>query len=375
MDGERPKRSIAIAGAWGYIGRKFIEAGLSLGYDVHVNDPGPVPSDLDIATVNRVETVDDFYALDVDLFHLALHPEHRGAALDRLLPRARENAFLILNEKPMTSPEAPDECELLVRGVRASGATLLFDFPELFDPITEHIFAYLATFDDYTIDEVRIKRSKDREDRSNPRNLKKMVPIQFQESVHCLAFLLNLLARKAGSVNEALKAGLSLRAFSDPYDPPNPEDYPYVVDGRCDFDMRMGETAVIGHTDFKSGALFRKERLIRGNGDGEPFVILVDYLENAKYLTINGEDQRCPPWGSSYTAVLEDIERLGCEVSRKDLMSGVYPNPGFAQCTFQLSSALWRASRDGEEITFLDAGSLIEFDARFADEVSQFARY
>jgi predicted dehydrogenase len=375
MDEERSKRSIAIAGAWGYIGRKFIDAGVELGYDVYVNDPGPVPDDLDLSQIMQVESVAEFYDLDVDLFHLALHPEHRKGALDVLFPRARKSSFLILNEKPMTSPEAPAECAPLVRRVRESGANLLFDFPELFDPITDRIFEYLNTFDNYTISEVRIQRSKDREDRSNPRNSKRMVPIQFQESVHCLAFLLNFLARKAGSVDQALQTGFSLRASSDPYDPPNPEDYTYVVDGRCDFDMRLGETSVIGHTDFKRGAPFRKERIIRGIGDGEPFEILVDYLENAKYLVINAEDQRFPPWGNSYTAVLEGIERMRREVSPEDLMTGVYPNAGFAQYTFQLSSALWRASRDGVELMFSDAGSLLAFDAGFADEMDQFERY
>lgn len=375
MAEEKPRSAIAIAGAWGYIGHKFIDAGLSLGYDVYVNDPGPVPDDIDITRINRIESGAEFYALDVDLFHLALHPEHREAALKQLLPRAKADSFLILNEKPMTSPEAPDECEALVQRVTESGAILLFDFPELFDPITERIFAYLESFETYTINEVRIQRSKDREDRSNPRNLKMMVPIQFQESVHCLAFLLNLLAQQAGSVEDALQSGLTLHASSDPYNPPNPEDYPYVVDGQCDFDMRIGETAVIGHTDFKRGALFRKERIIRGSGDGNPFEIIVDYLEEAKYLTINGEDQRCAPWGNSYTAVLEGIERIRQEATQEELMSGVYPNPHFARHTFQLSSALWRASRDGEELIFPNAESLLSFDARFAEDMDHFPRY
>ena len=106
--------SLAIAGAWGYIGQKFIEAGLTLGHDVYVYDPGPVPDDIDLESVTRVEIESDFYALDVDLFHLALHPEHRSAALDQLLPRAASESLLILDEKPMASPESPEECSALV---------------------------------------------------------------------------------------------------------------------------------------------------------------------------------------------------------------------------------------------------------------------
>jgi len=371
----RTPRSLAIAGAWGYIGSKFIEAGLALGQEVYVFDPGPVPDEIDLSSVTRVESEADFYALDVDLFHLALHPEHRSSALRLLLPRAETETLLILDEKPMASPDSPGECEVLIQQSARSGVVLLFDFPELFDPITDRIFEFLDAFDDVVIDEVRIQRSKDREDRENPRNLKTMVPIQFQESVHCLAFLLNLLARQAGSVEQALSRGLSVRASSDPYDPPNPEAYPYVVDGRCDFDMRIGDTAVIGHTDFKRNAPFRKERLIRGRGDGQSFEILVDFLEGAKYLMIDGEDQRCEPWGSSYTAVLEGLQRLHAGIPAGELMTGVYPNPAFAQYTYQLSSVLWRASRDGEEIVLPDADSLRSFNARFAEDVPRFPHY
>ena len=368
-------RSIAIAGAWGYIGQKFIEAGLFLEYDVYAFDPGPVPDHLNSDRITRVEDEQAFYALDADLFHLALHPEHRSTALDVLLPRAASESIHILNEKPMASPEHPETCQALVDRVSQSDAALLFDFPELFDPITSRIFEYLDAFDSLQIREVRIQRSKDREDRTNPRNEKKMVPIQFQESVHCLAFLLNLLARQAGSVADALRSGLTMRASSDPYDPPNPEAYDYVVDGRCDFDMRIGDVAVIGHTDFKRNAPWRKERIIRGVGDGKPFEIQVDFLEGAKYLMINGEDQSMQPWGSSYAAVLEGYDTLVKQTPIDRLMNGVFPNPAFARYTYQMSSVLWRACRDGEEISLAGADDLLGFDAGFAAEMPRFGKY
>lgn len=374
MSESETRRSIAIAGAWGYIGRKFIDAARVLEYDIYVHDPGPVPGDL-TPGVKVVDSAADFYALDVDLFHLALHPEHRGPALDALLPRALRDGIVILNEKPMAAPEAPDDCGVLVERVARSGAALLFDFPELFDPITDRVVAYLDGFDEVEIHEVRIQRSKDREDPENPRNLKKMVPIQYQESVHCVAFLLNLLGSHAGSVEAAVSEGISVRAQSDPYDAPNPEAYTYVVDGRCDFEMQIGKTKVIGHTDFKREAPWRKERIIRGVGDGNAFEIQMDFLEGAKYLLINGEDQRFEPWASSYTAVLRGIERQAAEVPHDRLMTGVYANPAFARYTYQLSSALWRASRDGETIALNDAEALIAFDARFAEDLPNLPTY
>ena len=375
MSDIKDRRLLAIAGAWGYIGHKFIEAGLKLGHDVYVYDPGPIPEDVDVKAITRIDSEREFYALNADLFHLALHPEHRKAALDQLLPRAADQNLMILDEKPMAAPEHPEACSELVDAVAASDAELLFDFPELFDPITERIFAYLDSFEDVEVSHVRIQRSKDREDKDNPRNAKKMVPIQYQESVHCIAFLLNLVGRQAGSIELGLAAGVELRATSDPYDAPNPEVYPYVVDGRCDFDMRIGTVDVIGHTDFKRGAPWRKERIIRGTGDGEAFEIQVDYLEGAKYLIINGEDQRCPPWGDSYTAVLDGMHRLKSDVPTDKLMSGVYPNPMFARYAYQLSSATWRASYDGEKITFENADELSRFDARFDEEVPKFPTY
>ena len=90
---------------------------------------------------------------------------------------------------------------------------------------------------------------------------------------------------------------------------------------------------------------------------------------------INGEDQRCEPWGSSYTAVLEGLRQMHTEISADELMTGVYPNPAFARYTYQLSSVLWRASRDGEEIVLPDADSLLAFDARFAEEAPKFSHY
>ena len=41
---DRHIRSIAIAGAWGYIGRKFLDAARQLNLSTSVYDPGRVPA-------------------------------------------------------------------------------------------------------------------------------------------------------------------------------------------------------------------------------------------------------------------------------------------------------------------------------------------
>jgi hypothetical protein len=231
-----PKKleSVAIAGAWGYIGRKVLDAALRRGLRTYVYDPGPPPADLEAESVTRISDEADFYKLDADLFHLALHPEARQTGLDCLLQRAQSQTLFILNEKPMVSPENPDEAPALVDSVDRSRAVMLYDFPELFDPLTHQIVAHLGRFNQFELDSMVMERSKDREDPAIARNYKRMLPIQFQESVHCLAFLIYLLATLRGGLEAILPTRISVSAKSDRYCPPNPELYPYVVDGRCD---------------------------------------------------------------------------------------------------------------------------------------------
>jgi hypothetical protein len=56
-------------------------------------------------------------------------------------------------------------------------------------------------------------------------------------------------------------------------------------------------------------------------------------------------------------------------------MAGIYPNPVFAQITYQLSSALWRASRDRAELNFADLDDVLQFDAGFREALPQLPRY
>ncbi|HEY2156697.1 MAG TPA: hypothetical protein VGH33_13785 [Isosphaeraceae bacterium] len=337
--------SIAIAGAWGYIGRKFLDVALAHGLTTFVHDPGPMPADVDATRVIRIADKAEFHALRADLYHLALHPEHRR--LDLLL--GRNEPLLILDEKPMAGPGRSDECDRIVAAADASAATVLYDFPELYDPLTVRILDHLARFRDVRITELRVQRSKDREDPSNPRNFKRMVPIQYQESVHCLAFVLFVLASMKGGLSAALADGVRIAGESDLYHPPNPRAYATPVDGRCRYRATFGEVSVEGLTDFKRGALWAKRRVIRGLGDGRPFEVEVSYLEGAKSLRIDGIDQPCDPSANSYEQVLATLMRWSRRFDCSELMSGLFPNPRFARLTYRLSEALWRSCREGTE--------------------------
>jgi predicted dehydrogenase len=360
-----PLRSIAIAGAWGYIGRKVLDAALRRGLRVSVYDPGPFPADLNPQAVTRLASESSFYDLDVDLFHLALHPEARHTAQSRLLQRAESKPLFILNEKPIVLPESSQDALPLLEAVDRSRAVMLYDFPELFDPLTHRITEYLSRFTQVEISSIAVERSKDREDPAIPRNYKRMLPIQFQESVHCLAYVLYVLAALRGSFEAVLAEGVSVSANSEPYLPPNPGTYPYVVDGRCEFRLSLGPLAVEGITNFKRGASWAKRRLLRGHGDGQPFVIEADYLEGRKYLRINGADQDWDAAASSYEAILSTLAHWRATVPAATLLRGVYPNPRLAWLAFQLSGALWRSSRERRRIDIADLRALNGFDSGF----------
>lgn len=406
--------SIAIAGAWGYIGRRFLDAALGLGITAHVLDPGAPPPDVSLDRVHRAASEREFYGLPADLFHLALHPAARQVALQTLLARSRTEPIAILNEKPMAPPERPELCQRLIDaldGASASSAPgstggqfprsigeqsgiphspfriphfalLLFDFHELYSPLTARIVDWLSQHRDLQIGSIGMLRCKDREDPANPRNYKLMVPIQYQETVHCLAWVLFVLGRLRGSVAGVCDGGLTVAADALPYVPPNPKDYPHIVDGQCTWRIDFGpstaskeQLSVAGRTDFKRGAPWTKRRVVRGVGDGEPFTIEAEFQEGRKQLVINGVDQRIDPAANSSVEVIQTFGRWRRDVPYEELMHGLYPNPRFAHATYQLSSALWRSSHDRRPLVFDSFAALQRFDAGFAAAVPGLARY
>lgn len=403
MSGGFPE-SLAIAGAWGYIGQKFLSAGQTLGQKLYVYDPGPAPADVNWNGVTRLDDPTQFYELPADLFHLAVHPDQRRAGLEQLLRRSRAEPIFVLCEKPMAQPEHPEHCEELLRATSNSGVVLLYDFPELYDPLFDRILKYLDGFQSVQIETLEVQRSKDREDPAIPRNRKLMLPIQYQESVHCLAFVLFLLAHmrrgrtQSGSRIEernsglpsgetersspvgspplaaVFRDGLTVQATSLPYRPPNPEDYRYVVDGRCGYELQIGGVAVRGLTDFRRGAPWAKRRVIRGTADGRPFVIQADFLEGQKRLVLDGEAQASVTGTDSYAEVLKACGHWYRTISRAALMQGLYPNPAFARVTYQLSSILWRSSRDHSTLRFGGLQDVLDFDAQFAAELPSLMR-
>jgi len=370
-----PISSLAIAGAWGYIGRKFFDAARRLQWKTIVYDTGQPPGDLDLAGVTLCDTESEFYRQQSDLFHLALHPEHRANGLRILLQRSHAQPLWILCEKPMAAPESPEDCARTARAIALAEVVVLYDFPELFDPITKRILEFFDRHDDVRIHTLQLQRSKDREDPTIPRNRKTMVHIQYQETVHCLAFALHVLLHLERGLEPVLAQGLRVSAHARPYNPPNPSAYPHAVDGKCEYRVTLGDIRIDGQTDFTRGAPWRKRRLIRGVADGRDFSIEADFLEDDKLLVINGRRQDDVVDANSYMEVLKTLSQLRQAVSPVELMSGPYPNPTFAHLTYQLSSVLWRSSWDETELLVASLPDLLSFDAAFAEARSRFAHY
>jgi predicted dehydrogenase len=375
-------KSIGIAGAWGYIGRKFLDAALDLDWEVHVYDPGPVPEDVDPQRINVAEHGEAFYAAPVQVMHLALHPGHREKPLALLFGRAESDseAPVILCEKPMAPPEDPALCDGIVARSEAAGARMLFDFPELFDPITHRIVDFLRGFREIAIREIWLERAKDREDPARPRNYKLMVPIQYQETVHCIAFLLNLLTQLDGSQSLPWQESLHIEGTSEPYRPPNPEDYAYQVDGRVRGRMDFGKgghaDGLTAHlqTDFKAGAGLHKRRRIAGTGDNCRFTIECDFLEGHKWLRINDIDQGISPTQSSYANVLKSLERWHTEGSLADCTTLQMPGARFARYTYLLSAALWEACFTKAPVRFPAPADLGVYQPAFPREWAELKR-
>ena len=353
-----PFRSIAIAGAWGYIGLKFLEAARQIGMKTAVYDPGPEPPGVDLHGLERYTDEAAFYAAPADLFHLALHPEHRKAGLTTLLARSRQEPISVLCEKPMAMPGHPEQCDEVIAAADASDAVVLYDFPELFDPITQRIVDVLAEKRNLRLTSLYVQRSKDREDPANSRNYKRMVSIQYQESVHCLAFVLFVLGHARGSFDGVFANGLTATATAVSYAPPNPDAYPEPVDGRCDFNLQLGPVAVSGRTDFTRGAPWAKTRIIEGTANGRPLRIEADYLEGQKRLVIDGRTHDDVVQTDSYVEVIRTFDRWRRSIPRAELMTGHFPHPRFAKLAYQLSTVLYTASHAGQPVTLPSLAAL-----------------
>jgi len=193
-----------------------------------------------------------------------------------------------------------------------------------------------------------------------------MVSIQYQESVHCLAFVLHLLAALRGSLAAVLADGVRVEATARPYQAPNPEAYAHPVDGYCAYRLACGETRVDGITDFTRAAERTKRRIVRGLADGRPFAIDAEYLEGEKSLVIDGTKQDYEPATCSYASILRTLLEWRAGKSAEELRRDIYPQPRLARVAYQLSSVLWASCHRGAPISVASLEELIGFHAGYS---------
>ena len=357
---ELPER-FASAGAWGYIGKQLLLAALDLGIpEIHVYDPGPRPRDLDPRVIVHEDDA-SFYGLDA-LFHLALHPQDREAAMRALL--TRQLVPPVLCEKPMVPPKNPEACNRITAAVRSARAVWMYNFLELFDPMTHAAVEWLMDHRSVSIHEIEMYRGKDRE-ADTERNYKVMVDIEYQEAVHCMAFFLYLFGSLHGGLPAMFRSGIEIRSQSQPYCPPNPKDYHRVVNGRCEYTIFLRESMIRGITNFKQGAQTAKRKVITGLADSKPFRIEINNQEGEKCLIVNGKNQGFEAGASTYQNIITTFWGWYKNLTREELMAGVYPNPTLTHAAYQLSSVLWRSSWRGSTITLGSLGELLGFEARY----------
>lgn len=102
----------------------------------------------------------------------------------------------------------------------------------------------------------------------------------------------------------------------------------------------------------------------------------MNYLEGAKYLRFNGQDEGIDAAGSSYVGVLQTFQAwLQSATAASIMASTLLPNPAFARLTYCLSSLLWRSSHDRRALTAQNADELQTLDVGFAAAAKGFARY
>ncbi|NEO55960.1 MAG: hypothetical protein F6K54_24565 [Okeania sp. SIO3B5] len=364
-------KSIAIAGIYGYIGNLIYQAALELGIrKVYGFDPGVEPNNFLYSPQLEMLTNEEyFYNLNADLFHIATHPNIRYGIFKLLTRKIKINV-----EKPVCHPAYPQEALKLIEAVKNSASTVYFNFVEVFNPRTFKIIEILDDFrqyNDFKLNYIYSERAKNREYKDNERNYKVIVPIQYQETCHCLAMALYILT-PGYCFKNLFRNGIKVKAFSEKYNPPNPQDYKYgEVDGKVIGQIRMDNLLIEIYNDFKRKDLSRplKKFLIQGVANNQPFVIKQVYDGFQEYLLLNDhlveekEEQNRHKNTITYSWYLH----------QKSTLFRLKPDVEFAWLVFRLSATIWQScfeNRTVEIKTEKDMIEAVEFYPKYLQNIS-----
>jgi hypothetical protein len=364
--------SIAIAGIHGYIGSLIYRAALDLQIPrIYGLDPGPLPDGF--PTSDRLVMMEDeaaFYEAPADLFHIATHPEMRSGVYHLLRRDAR-----ITVEKPMTHPAYPDESCRVRAAARQSNASLLFDFVEAFSQSSLLLCCILRQLErdaGFRIRRIHCERGKDREDARNPRNYKVIVPIQYQETAHCLALALLALGGRS-SFARTFPKGISVTALSAPYEPPNPEAYFFgPVDGKVVANIAADGLNILLETDFKRrhSAPF-KRFAVTGDADGRSITIEAVFDGCSEKVIVDGRMLAATTSRGRHQEIILNAWRHHSGRAGDE----VRPDAEFAWLVFGLSAALWTSCQQGQVLHVKTEDDLREVMQHYPRRLARLARY
>lgn len=131
-----------------------------------------------------------------NLLVMAVHPEHRLVFYEAFGPRLA-GTYIFL-EKPLSATHVSAETtQALLTFERTFASRTIVNYPELYDPLTEELYALLAgqrgSVPALEIREVQCNRSKDREHVLLAGNERQTESLIIQEGVHDLSFVLQVL--------------------------------------------------------------------------------------------------------------------------------------------------------------------------------------
>ena len=365
--------SIAIAGIYGYIGNLIYQAAVDLGVKkIYGFDPGVKPNIFrDSDRLEVLENQESFYNLDVDIFHIATHPQLRQCVFHLIKKGKRINI-----EKPMAHPSQPEECFKLMNAVKNSSSSVYFNFVELFNPLTFEILSILDNFkqfDDFKITRIYSEICKNREDKTIYRNRKIIVPIQYQESCHCLAWIIFILNRGSFFENVFPK-GIEVKAVSEIYDPPNPEDYTFgVVDGKIVAKLFVEDLLIEIYNDFKRKDLKSPSKLllVEYTAKNQHFRLELKYNGVNEYLLLNGEQiEKNFEQNRHKNTIVKSWY-----YHQQPTISKIKPDVDLAWLVFGLSATLWKSCFENRTVEIRSEADLIDAVSCYPNNLARLPKY
>ena len=226
-----------------------------------------------------------FYSLDLDYFVIAAPPSQRK----QILKYFDKNSNALI-EKPVSTTQDTKTAKAWRDKLSKSNSLILFDFPELFDPLT---FTALNFFTEKSKLKNKIgtlkpcayylSRTKNRE-QNNAFCRRETEDIELDESAHALAFL----AFMEQNMEEKLSMPTNIHNIGRHYE--SPVKGRKRVFGEAFSIMEMNNKPVMIEDSFKDPLAWKRRKIVSQNEKKENFTVMVDYWESSKSIFVYGPD-------------------------------------------------------------------------------------